>query len=848
MKLANKAYSILLGCSILVGGGLFASQKCPVDLSYQPIYDDLWPTDVEAIQHQFAWQEGSGMKELEVVKDFTIPLLPQFEGTEADYRSMVYGYNPDGTLDLVGGAKKSYNENFRRFHLRYHGALEIKFPTGNPQDPVSTQPLYYLFPSAIENVYKHNIPYFVQRGFDVQGADTYQKLSDQFIWTDFAGQGRPYVALRLIWDAKTKACKAKNAIPTYVDLHASANINPRERFVLDSYKTTHSKYQNGYGYPTRIPVTTDYCHFQNVYDTSPIAFYDKKSGVLTVHVPSTDLEDHFLTSRVVDVGNPARNVNFTEHLAGFDGSFKAYGRNKCGKLVPSNLRKATLLAQVSDEVTGRSRVVSNGALQFFEFVNPIRRPVLDQTTVFYTGVVVDAMNGGSKAYDCYALPYPDLNAYVSSLDPLNIPSEIEHAHCFSHGDNPVTNVHEAYSSVSSTTLWDNPAWIFDTLRLPLDVLKGEVSYPENAPTTAIPTNVGAVEAFIGINAHEFVHEAQVASGVLRFLPLEAMAVGIEMDSHAVGDTFAPFRAAAFTQRLTRMLRGDFNAMRPDALGLTTYGMGMWWKWLQDQFDHNNQVMRRTMDVLSSEMIGPLLEANDIPDTLTVNPVSAVGSSAALDRALRDLFNKNIKDVWTDYSISATLLRNNTSIPPQWRTYYPYWMFNTKYNGFNKIFDVTALYGTSQFADWWEKMENNAVIPANYNTPYTGQTFIPTLPNLFETSALSLSTYAFNVTRPSQGGPASIKVTVPTGEWRVALVQFTSDGTQVGSFIADGPHVVSASGTNTITFNVAGHSPAFSDTGNIRLVCVNVTFNGTGQQLSEYYTVETPNASIKIEAP
>ncbi len=849
--------------ALLVGAQpmLLEAKQCPVTLSYQPIYDSLWYTEEDAIQHQFIWEQliyDSATSQLELAKDFTIPLKPVFAGTEADPRSKVYGYHRDGTLDLNGGFKKSYNSGFKNFPMRYHGALEAKYPSGDILDPVVTQPMTTLFPNVVENIYQHNIPYFAQRGFEIQGNDTFKKFSDQFIWTYPAGQGdpifgllKPYVALRLIWDDESSSSTHKSSsIPAYVDLHASTNDNDSEYFVLDTYKKSSSKHKNGHGYPTRIPVTTDFCRYQNSLNTRPIAFYDKDFDVLTVHVPTTDTEAYFLTSRVVDVGNPELNVNYTEHLAGFDGSFKVFGRSSCGKLQPSSIKNAEVFAQVSEFVRIRSRVESNGSVEFFDTANPIRNviPDLDPLTLFYTGVVANQMNGGSKAFDCYAMPIPDLNAHSSNLDPLITPSQEYHGRHCSHGDNPTTKLHEHYSMVSSITLWDNPLWNFDGLKLPLDVLHGITSYPENVATTAVPVNVPAQEDFINVNAHEFTHQAQYASGMIEFLPAEGMAVGIELDTHASGPVFAPLRAGVFTQRLIRTTRGEFTAMRPDSFGLSTYGMGIWWKYLQDQFDYNNQVMRRTMDVLSSDTLGPLLEQNNIPDSFAALPVNDVGGSAAIDRALKDLFRKNIKDVWNDYSISITLLRNNTSIPAEWRHYFPYWIYNTEYSGFNKILETTALYGLEQFADFWEKMDTNGVIPADYNTPYTGETFIRTLPEHFETDALALRTYAFTVPNPSDGGPESITVSVPTGEWRVTLVQFTSDGTAAGSFIADGPHTLTSGGSDTITFDVAGHSPAFSDTGNIRLICVNVTFDATGKQLEEYFTEEVPNASIVIDAP
>ncbi len=858
MNIRKQAYSLLLGCGVLMGmpDPVLAAKNCPVDLSYAPIYDSYWATEAEAIQHQFIWQDflgGAGRKELEFTQDFTLSLKPKFEESKADPRSPVYGYHQDGSLDLDGGRKKSYNKNFKKFYLRYHGAAESKYPSFDPQDPIATQPLTFLFPETVKNIYEHNVPYFVERGFDIQGSDTFKKFKDQFIWTWPSGQlqeyGLPgYIAIKLIWDDENSSGSKKSDVPAYVDLHATANNTFSEYFVLETYQDNESKHKNGYGYPTRVPVTTNFCRFQKNQGKKAIAFYDKKQHVLTVHVPETVCTKNFLTSRVVDVGNPDLNVEYTEHLAGFDGSFKVFGRNECDKLAPTSLKKAELLAQVSDVVSIRSRVLENGQINIFESAWPIRLPILDNALLNYSGAVIGKMNGGSKAYDCYIEPIPDLNAYVVNSDPSDLSNQKVRGHHYHTGDNPVTRVVERYSNLSSTTLWDNEAWNFAAVRLPLDVLKGTVSYPENVATTAVATDVSAADAIISVNAHEFTHQAQFASGALAFLPSEAMAVGIELDTHASGDTFAPFRAGAFTQRLVRTMRGNFNAMRPDAFGLSTYGMGLWWKYIQDQFDHNNQVMRRTMDVLTSKTLGPLLEKNNIPDSFAADPVNRAGGSAALNRALGDLFDKNIKDVWNDYSVSITLLRNNTSIPEQWRNYFPYWIYNTQYAGFNKIVDSTAAFGAAQFADWWEKMDDNAVIPASYNTPYTGETFIPTLPEHFEADAFALSTYAFNVTKPSEGGPETITVTVPEGEWRVTLVQFTSDGTSVGSFIADGSHTLVAGSNDTITFDVANHSPAFSDSGNIRLICVNTTFDSNGKHLEDYFTEEAPNGSIVIDAP
>lgn len=94
---------------------VFASKSCPVDLQYQQIYDSYWSGESDAIQHQFQWQDVifyAPEKQLQKVEDFTIGLTPLSSLQKADWRSPVYGYHSDGSLNLNGGKKKSYNDNF----------------------------------------------------------------------------------------------------------------------------------------------------------------------------------------------------------------------------------------------------------------------------------------------------------------------------------------------------------------------------------------------------------------------------------------------------------------------------------------------------------------------------------------------------------------------------------------------------------------------------------------------------------------------------------------------------------------------------------------------------------------
>ena len=182
------------------------------------------------------------------------------------------------------------------------------------------------------------------------------------------------------------------------------------------------------------------------------------------------------------------------------------------------------------------------------------------------------------------------------------------------------------------------------------------------------------------------------------------------------------------------------------------------------------------------------------------------------------------------------MRNNTAIPSEYRVEFPYWIYNTEYPGYSALEESIGLFGPfSQFADWWEKLDNNSVIPPNYFI-YGGETFIRTLPSAFSQDLDALTAVTFTVPQETN------TITIETeGEWRVTLVQFTSDGTSVGSWVQDGPHEIVGVGSHV--FDLSDIPLSNSDI--IRLICTNVKLEGTGKSLDEYYQPEAPNGSISI---
>lgn len=803
--------------------------------NYQQIYDDFWPDATGAIEHQFEWQEiASVAKVLEVEREFFIPLDTVVPGTELVPGASVYGYNDDGSLDLTGGKAKSYNINYKGMELRYHGALEAKYY------PNIVQPLSFMTPNTVKEYFDRVVSYFTARGYNMPAPDNFKQFSNQYVWSLPAGQNQflnlsnAFIAMRFIYEKCDK-------LPKYVDLHASANPNiDNEYVVLDTYQPDPLLQENGHGYPLRITITKDSAEFNQLKNTQPIAYFDCKCKVLTIHVPE-NAEGYFYTHRITS-GTGFLDFEYTEYLTAFDGSFSLLNKTCVNGLKCANFCKLDVLAQVSESVLVKSRAITDGSEQLFESTIPIRSAILGPSnpTVYYTGVVAPKMNGSSSSFDFYALPISINTSYTVGLDPQQYPSSEYFDQHYDEGDNPVTKVVEKYGVSASITGFDNNGWTQTNFSLPYEVITATASYPENLTTTPAPSTLSSSEAYKPVIMHEFTHTAQYESGINNYLPYEAMAVSIEMDTRAVGNLFSTVRARFFAQIHLRLTRGDFTMMRPDIEGRATYGMGMFWKYVGDQFDSNRQVQRRTGDILTSENLGPFLQSNSIPDLYATFPINRTGASAALRDSLQQLFGRNIKDLWNDFSIAIVLMRNNTSIPSQYQVGFPYWIYGSQYAGYSVIQTSLTFLGTPQYANWWEKLDTNQIVPANYGVSIaTGQTFIRTLPQNFTTKLKNLTTVSFTV--PNNLNTVTVNITA--GEWRITLLQFTSDGTPVGSFIIDGPHAILGAGSHV--FNISTHVPTFTANGSIRLVCANVTFSGTGTNMSDYFTTEAPTGTISI---
>jgi len=733
---------------------------------------------------------------LEVIEDFVIDPFAVVAGTEPDGGSLVYGYNPDQTLDLTGGVTKSYAPSFTDFHLRYHG--------------VNASKLIDISPGRINTWMQNSVSYYHQRGYPIQTSDVtpeYQgvyRSTTGFVWT--AGTA-PYIAMKF------------SGI-NYLDLNASASLG---FWSLGLYESNSNNFKNNYSYPLRIPITTDYSVYNKSIGVSPMVYYDEKTQKITIHVPSTP-NGYFLGSCDVDTsvlepGQYPFNPNFQDYLDSFDGTFSLMRRRASdNKIVRANIASCQYIIQASSEVSLLSK--SN----IFGPQSPFGATVKyqEETGAEFTGICCPLMNGEDSKFDVYGY-----NSVVNANAIFQDPWEFAESGGFAPGDLPSSTFIEGYGAPSLMNMYDNVEWSKKALGLPKTLMSGDVAftYPENVGAAPVPTILTSDEILSSVVSHEFAHNTQYAGGYVGYLPVEGMATGLEQDPKlgqvsATHSAWLAFRPRAWSQLLTATARGDWSLMQhdTDGSGNFTYGMGIFFRWLATQFDSNYQVMRRTGDIVSNVpgYVGQLIRALDFPAFFThfgVMPNSA-GQAQAFDQALGELYSKNIKDLYTDFAVSIAFLRNNNSIPVEWQHSYPYWINSSAYAGY-----ATLQASGNVAQNFWELLDTNGVIPSGWGVPvsYEGQTFYPTLSTSVVKDVRDLTSMIFNI---DKGTTTDVTVTITAGEWRFYMVQFTSAGDSIGVLIEHDDSQVSLTGAGTHTFlNIPG---TFTGSGSIRLVCVNVT--------------------------
>lgn len=799
-----------------------------------PFYPPI-PNLTETIYSQWAFNEINATKFLEVVDKHEIPLNKVFPDTEPYPGQAIYGYTKDGQLLLEGGMQKSYNKDFKKFLLKYQGVNEAEMLTNGPEQ--------------VKRNFDKVISFYAQRGFTLADGDLPSAYEGFFIssWSSGFIVTDRHVATRFVFDKKS--CE-----PVALDFVASAAFAG----MLEPFEKNQAEYKNFHTYPIRIPITTDYCGvFQQKQGVEPIVFYDRSTQNIIIHVPER-VGDYFLGFLLLDYPDldPPQFLHRNQYLVSFDGAFSLLKRNADNQVVPSSPKCTQILAQISDTITINSLIVGNP-----DSADPIFTPVSNEIPIFeedqYTGLTCPLMNGGDNYFDCYNVPVDGGFAYVISENPfLLLHNENPQGKSFPTGDNQGSRLREKYATPNSTTAQVDPpnpqfSWHLYIAGLDRNVLLGE-TFPEDVATTASIYRTSDVRLWDNRFGHEMMHSSQVSSGSIRLLPSEAIATSLANDpKFAEAIALDGARHPDAIMRIFDGIMGPMSAPGTADSPLNTYGLSVFWTYMQRLFDLNFQVHRRVTDILAAETWGPLAKANGLPYNGALTVRNQTGALLALDQALQELHGVTLKQVWTDFSIAVALLRNNTSIPEKYRVFFPYWIYHSDYAGFQELLDRLVANGFPVFpfiptmAQWWEIFDNNQVVPSDWtyglffdDEPFIhqGEEFITPLPAEVTKSLEAFKSLVYAVPEETE----SITVTSTDGEWAVSLVQFTSDGTSVGTFVQSGPFTLYPGDDHVFDVGSLGFTPD----GIIKLVCSQLSTIVSGD-LNDYYSNEPVAGTIKI---
>ena len=197
---------------------------------------------------------------------------------------------------------------------------------------------------------------------------------------------------------------------------------------------------------------------------------------------------------------------------------------------------------------------------------------------------------------------------------------------------------------------------------------------------------------------------------MAFTESEGDAAGITLDPAMNEGTFIFNLAIFFTDFVLNHSRGlwSVGATNSEVSSVSfagvNYGGCLWWDWLRINYDPYHQVMRRIFDILQTTVapkINTFLGLNVAAGDGTIADSHGSSNRLAMKQALSELHGVDLSLAYKDFAISLSLLRNNTSIPSQYRSKYPYWISQSDYVSVDNICLLPSLNA------WWEDLDTNA---------------------------------------------------------------------------------------------------------------------------------------------
>lgn len=738
---------------------------------------------------------------LEFVTPFIHDTSIVVPGSEADDSAPVYGYDEDGNLLRDGGRSNSYSLLPNYLKSNYHS---------NAQD----RDFYFLKTDYLKSISDHFWSYFLERGYPLPTNDIAPGFEEVFIYTG----GSPFGAFdNGFISIKMNYADDDTSIPSSVDLVAQDGVIGQ----LALYEPDGNQYKNSHYYPMRIPVTTDFCgEFQAKYDVEPIAYWDQRSNNITIHVPDNGVE-YEMGHELIDLSqyDLGDQYQIYDYLVAFHGTFELVKRHPGNnKLIDADRADVMYLIQTSDNVTAKSRTYYSENNQDFVVSDSVNSfDAFDNNA--YTGIAFNKSGNQNGGFDYYVVPGEFVGSnYVWVTDPVSI------------GDLPMSQFTETFSSNTIMVL-DDLAAIYTTYETTDDVYNGSVYPEEITDPTRVPGLV--FNPYFAVNivkCHEHFHVAQFAGGFHSWVTPESWAMAGNFDRKANTGINAIYTGnRSVGSAILAMASGRHTPLGPESANLSYPYSGFFsWLYFINQFDKNYQLPRRIQDILTEQYTQPLQDANINFDYY--NPISATANNLAMDQALRELFDKNYPDVFTDLAISLAFVRNNTAIPEQYRHTYPYWLWNKDYPD-----------AQSELANtWWSSMNDNDYV---YDYPAgTKKAYYPQLVQQQSIQSEDMRMFLYEVPENA----TFINLNVVNGDWRVSVVNFVSDGTAAGQFdqLPSVGQASSLSDGQSIQYDLTQLNRPVG--GSTRLVVANVGLNDQGG-LSNAYDHGAITGQISIES-
>ncbi len=749
---------------------------------------------------------------MQIILDASYPLAPRLPG--------VFGYIPGepAVISLDGG--QLYNDHVVETAWKIHGADPSLQLDIHPETVVA----------ATEKLSK----WMTERGFQIAPPDTFESNNRQFNFRSHLLIGEP----RWLINISFHFGEENPLVPIAVDLVAVAQTefqetpSPGESALkgVAPYDPDVLNRDARFNYPFRIPLTQDCVEFgKRDRKKQPVVYYNSITRQLTFSVKCIDYvpfsNDHWPTTL------PDVEFGTLEYrMKGFQGKFQLTKRDRQNQLISSSFADAEYLLQVSPEV-----IVST--TEFFSVRDP---PLLDlsyivpfnsATTGNYAGTVISRINGGSPSFDIYIVNAGGSGADVNRVDPQITLSSQFGGQQFENGDNPNTVTIEKLSAPSRIKFFDDPSWDEDNVQLSEDFFA-------NPP---IPENVGlfppAAPAQLDLTiqstlTHEYQHSVQVGLGLFYNIDGEAQAVGIEYDSTINRGDYFIFRTPTNSRFVSFHARGLWPLLESESDNLNrtgvyfaTFGQGQWWQWFAKKYDPLYQVMRRTNDIMATTW----QQFQSQIEQLQQNWQFYGGANRlSAKQAMFELYNLDFSDVYRDYAISLSLLRNNDSIPSQYQSEFPFWMSQPAY------VDASNVTNSAAYQFWWQEFDTNAN-PSTASRAGTSPVIAPG--GRFNTYLIQLPVEAGGVGIPynisledlssnmfvvDRNSISTVEVQNTLGRIVVSMHLYTPNiPDNNGTFYIEGPFELSVNDSHV--FNLAD----FVGSGLVRLVVSNVSITDFG---------------------